>query len=122
MAYLVGDCGSRQALENEDDDCNLNRKRCHVSSHHHRWDAEPEAAPTTWVQEGAWGLRSSSSMMRWSTTASASRTGKRSRHEQQGVSGLGPEAGDDAGAGKKWTLEARNLIARICTKGISVVE
>ena len=41
-------------LENEDGDCNLNRKRCLVSSHHHGRDAELEAAPTTKDQE--WGM------------------------------------------------------------------
>jgi hypothetical protein len=52
MTYLVGDCGSHQALENKDCDCNHNRKRCCVSSHHHRWDVEPEVAPTTRDQGG----------------------------------------------------------------------
>jgi hypothetical protein len=54
MAYLVGDCSSHQALENEDGE--RNRKSWHVSSHHHR-DVEPEAAPTTRDQEkghGGW--------------------------------------------------------------------
>jgi hypothetical protein len=47
MAYLVGDCGNQQALENKDGDRNCNYKHCHVSSHHHRRDKELEAAPTT---------------------------------------------------------------------------
>jgi hypothetical protein len=47
MAYLVGDCGSQQALENKDG----NRNRCRVSSHHHHQDTKPEAAPTTRDQE-----------------------------------------------------------------------
>jgi hypothetical protein len=45
MACLVGDCGSQQTLENGDGD----RKRCRVSSCHHRRDAEPEAAPTIYT-------------------------------------------------------------------------
>jgi ATP-dependent RNA helicase DDX46/PRP5 len=55
MAHLVRDYGRRQALENEDDDCNLNRKHCRVSSHHHYRDTEPKAAPTTRVQEEGMG-------------------------------------------------------------------
>jgi ATP-dependent RNA helicase DDX46/PRP5 len=51
MAYLVGDCGSQQALKNKDGNRNRNRKHCRVSSHHHHQDAEPEAAPTTRDQE-----------------------------------------------------------------------
>jgi ATP-dependent RNA helicase DDX46/PRP5 len=53
MAYLVGDCSSHQALENEDGERNRS-KSCHVSSHHHR-DVEPEAAPTTRDQEEGMG-------------------------------------------------------------------
>jgi hypothetical protein len=65
-------------------------------------------------------------MTRWSAATSASRTGRRSRCEQQGAIRPGPKAGDGARAGKKWTLEMRNLMrkmmALIWTKEISVVE
>jgi hypothetical protein len=57
MAYLVGDCDSQQALENEDNNPNLNLKHCRVSSHHHCRDAELEAAPTVRDQEGGIGTK-----------------------------------------------------------------
>ena len=55
MAYLVGDCSTQQALENEDGDHNLNLNCCRVSSHHHRRDVEPVAVPITRDQEGGYG-------------------------------------------------------------------
>jgi hypothetical protein len=65
-------------------------------------------------------------MTRWSSATSASRTGKRSHHEQQGAPRPGHKVGDGAGAGMKWTLDSRNLMrkrmARIWVEGISAVE
>jgi hypothetical protein len=95
MTYLVGDYGSQQALENEDGDCNRNCKRCHVSSHHHCRDAEPEAAPTTRDHEGGIGTE-----LQWLDDVPP--------HPHQRLAGEAvtsskprPKAGDGAEAGKK---------------------